>query len=109
MENFKILLECTGDIQTILGLVNTVLNVIRWVIPAILIVMGTLDIAKVVISSENDEKEVKAATKKLTTRVIYAVVVFLIPTIVSALFSLITLPGADVSIIDCMRGNSNQK
>ena len=108
MENFKILLECTEDMQTILGLVNTVLNIIRWVIPIILIVMGTLDIAKVVISSDNDEKEVKAATKKLTTRVIYAVVIFLIPTIVSALFNLITLPGADISIIDCMKGNTTE-
>jgi len=102
MENLKMLVECTSDLQTILGLVNTILNLIKWVIPVILIVMGTLDIAKIVISGNQDEKEVKAATKKLTTRVIYAVIIFLIPTIVNVLLGFVKLPGVDTTILDCM-------
>ena len=103
--NLQMLAEfCTEEMQTILGLVKLVLNVIQWIIPVVLIIMGTLDIAKIVMSGESDDKEVKAAQKKVTTRVIYAVVIFLIPTIVKLLFSFITLPGADVSIIDCMNG-----
>ena len=109
MENFQILLECTSDVQTILGLVNTILNLIRWVIPIILIVMVTMDIAKIVITSNNDEKEVKAATKKFTTRIIYAVVIFLIPTIIRAIFGLITVPGMDMSLVKCMDQASSQK
>ena len=108
MENFQILLECTSEIQTILGLVNTVLNLIRWVIPIILIVMVTMDIAKIVVTSNNDEKEVKAAQKKFTTRIIYAVIIFLIPTLVKAVFGLITVPGMDMSLVDCMEKSAQK-
>lgn len=109
MENLQMLVECTQDLQTILGLVNTVLNLVKYAIPVILIIMGTLDIAKVVTAGEKQEEDVKKATKKFTNRVIYAVVIFLIPTIISLIFDLVTLPGADVSIIDCMKGNVSSK
>ena len=89
MEFFQILACTDEDMKVLFGVIQTVMNVIRWVIPIILIVMGTMDIAKVVTTSNNDEKEVKAATKKLTTRVIYAIVIFLIPTIVSLIFKLL--------------------
>ena len=105
MENLHMLVECTEDLQNILGLFNKVLNLIKYAIPILLIVLGTLDIAKVVTAGEGKDDDVKKATKKFTTRVIYAVVIFLIPTIISVLFDLVTLPGADVSIIDCMKGN----
>lgn len=89
MEFFQILACTDEDMKVIFGFIQTIMNVIKWAIPIILIVMGTLDIAKIVISGNQDEKEVKAATKKLTTRVIYAVIIFLIPTIVSLIFNLI--------------------
>lgn len=56
-------------------------------IPIILIVLGTLDLGKAVISS--DEKEVKAAQSRLMKRCIYAVAVFFIVTIVQLVFNLI--------------------
>lgn len=89
MELFQILACTDSDMKVIFGIIQTAMNLVRWAIPIILIVMGTVDIAKVVITSNNDEKEVKAATKKFTTRIIYAIVIFLIPTIVSLLFKLI--------------------
>lgn len=93
---------CTEEVKTILGLVNMILDLVRWVIPAILIVLAVFDIAKVVMNASLDDKVKKEATSKLTTRVIYAIVIFLIPTIVSILFQWIKLPGTDASIIDCM-------
>ena len=108
MENLQMLADlCTTELKTILGLVNTILNLIKYAIPIVLIVLGTLDIAKVVTAGEGKDDDVKKATKKFTTRVIYALVVFLIPTIISLLFQLITLPGSDVSIIECMKQSSN--
>ena len=95
-------ISCTSEMQTILGLVNTFLNIIRLVIPIILIVLAVMDVAKVVTNSNLDDKVKKEAMNKLTTRVIYAVVIFLIPTIVKLLFNIITLPGADMSLIECM-------
>ena len=89
MEFFQILACTDADMKVIFGVIQTAMNLVRWAIPIILIVMGTIDIAKVVTTSNNDEKEVKAATKKFTTRIIYAIVIFLIPTIISLLFKLI--------------------
>lgn len=108
MENFQILLECTSEMRTILGLVNTVLNLIRWVIPIILIVMVTMDIAKIVTTSNNDEKEVKAAQKKFTTRIIYAVIIFLIPTAIKLIFQLVTIDGMDMSLVECMENSAKK-
>ena len=104
MENLQMLVECTSELKTILAIVKAIINVIKWAIPILLIVMGTLDIAKIVISGNQDEKEVKAATKKLTTRVIYAVIIFLIPTIVTGILSLVFGTGkTDTTIIDCYK------
>lgn len=56
-------------------------------IPIVLIVLGTVDLGKAVISS--DEKEVKQAQSRLIKRCIYAVAVFFITTIVTLLMSLV--------------------
>ncbi len=56
-------------------------------IPIILIVLGTFDLGKAVISS--DEKAVKEAQSKLIKRCIYAVALFFIVTIVSLLFTIV--------------------
>ena len=51
-----------------------------------------LDLAKAVMS--NDEKEMKGAQTKLIKRVIYAVVVFLVVSIVQLLFGVLASTGA---------------
>ena len=56
-------------------------------IPILLIVFGTVDLGKAVISS--DEKEVKQAQGRLIKRCIYAVAIFFITTLVSLLMSLV--------------------
>ncbi len=57
-------------------------------IPIVLIVMGTLDLGKAVLSS--DEKEIKGAQGRLVKRCIYAVAIFFIVTIVTLLMNLVT-------------------
>jgi len=56
-------------------------------IPIILIVLGTMDLGKAVIAS--DEKQVKEAQGRLMKRCIYAVAVFFIVTIVNLLMSVV--------------------
>ena len=88
MEFFRILAACGNeDLLTILAVVRTALNILTFVIPIILIVLGIVDLSKAVVSS--DEKKTKEAQKMFFTRVIYAVVIFLIPTIMSLLFNLL--------------------
>ena len=64
-------------------------------IPIILIVMGTIDLGKAVISS--DEKEVKQAQSRLIKRCIYAVVIFFIVTLVTILMNLVAESQAEDS------------
>ncbi len=56
-------------------------------IPIILIVLGTMDLGKAVIAS--DEKQVKEAQGRLMKRCIYAVAVFFIATIVNLVMSIV--------------------
>ncbi len=86
---------------------NGVFPILQIGIPIILIVLGTLDLGKAVISS--DDKAVKEAQSKLIKRCIYAIAVFFIVTLVSLVFSMVgslvdeeTAPGL-VNWSDCWR------
>ena len=56
-------------------------------IPILLILLGTFDLGKAVISS--DDKEVKAAQKRLISRLIYAAVIFFMVTFVSVVMNVV--------------------
>lgn len=75
----------SDDLKVIPALTSTVVNIIQWVIPVILIVLGMIDLGKAVTS--NDEKQMKEAQKTLIKRVIYAVLVLFIVAIVRFVFS----------------------
>ena len=89
MNFVQILAGCDADLVSILSLVKLILNAIRWVVPIILIVLTTLDVAKIVTAGNLDDKLKKEVGQKITTRLIYAIIIFLIPTIVSLLFRLL--------------------
>ena len=67
-------------------LIRNVLQVLRIVVPIALIIMTTFDIIKKVINP--DEKE---GQKKIMNRVVAAVIVFFIPTIIGLVFRLIDI------------------
>lgn len=74
----------TANIWLILGYV---VNVIKIVIPLILIILGMLDLGKAVVAS--DDKAINKAVTALVKRFIAAVVMFFIPTIISAIFNML--------------------
>ena len=75
----------------LLPLVKVVRKGLFWILylimPIVLILLVTIDIAKAVIAS--DEKEVKAAQGRLIKRCVYAIVIFFIVTLVSLVFNLV--------------------
>ncbi len=75
----------TANIWQIIGYV---LLVFKIVIPILLIIFGVMDLGKAVIASKDDE--IKKATKSLVTRAIAAVVIFLLPTIITFVIGLVT-------------------
>ena len=74
----------TANIWQIAGYV---LLVFKIVIPLLLIIFGMIDLGKAVIASKEDE--IKKATSSLVRRAIAAVIIFLLPTIVSFLVGII--------------------
>lgn len=91
--NYLQILGCSPEFSTILALVKTVLNAICIAIPILLIVLIILDLAKIVTAGNIDDKLKKEVTSKVVTRLIFAVLIFLVPTIVKLVFNLIPLPG----------------
>ena len=84
-----------------------IIPIIQIGVPILLILYGMFDLAKAVIASKEDE--IKNATKLLTKRAIYAVAVFLVVTLVTAVFGLLSSTGDEdienksKSGIDCWR------
>ena len=86
-------LACDPDIQPIVNFIKSVFNIIQFLIPIALIIMGAIDLGKAVLSS--DDKEIKQATSKLIKRAIAAVAIFFIVLLVKLIMGLVTDSGTD--------------
>lgn len=75
--------SCDTNLQNIMGLIKFLLNVVRFVVPLVLIVLGTFDLFKAVTAGKDED--IKKKQQVLIKRVIAGVIVFLVPTIVSIL------------------------
>lgn len=69
------------------NLVHSAVTLIKIFIPIILIVFGMLDMGKAVLS--NDEKVMKESQQRLIKRILYAVLVFLIVSLVQIVFGIV--------------------
>ena len=85
------------------NLVKTIINLIKWGIPLILVIYGMLDLGKAVMAGKEDE--MKKFQGALIKRVIYAVVVFLVVTIVQFVMVMI---GEDNSWANCFISGSTE-
>ena len=79
---------CSGIGPVVQFLKKGLLPIIQIGIPIILIVMGSVDLGKAVLSS--DDKEIKGAVSKLIKRAIAAVAVFFVATIVTVVMGMFT-------------------
>ena len=78
---------CAQDgVQKVFSLINTIINVIRWVVPIGLIVMLSVDIFKKVINPDDKEGQ-----KKIITRIAAAIIIFLIPLIIRIVLGLVDI------------------
>lgn len=75
----------TANIWQIVGYV---LLVFKIAIPILLIIFGIIDLGKAVIASKDDE--IKKATMALVKRAIAAVVIFLLPTIITFIMGIVS-------------------
>ena len=93
--NNEVINDGCGGLRPIVAIIkNGVFPIVQIGIPILLIVFGTIDLGKAVISS--DDKEVKQAQSRLIKRCVYAVAIFFITTLVSIIMGLVS-KGVDVS------------
>lgn len=83
--------SCGGLLPLVKVIRKGVFPLIQIIIPIGLIIFGTIDLGKAVIAS--DEKEVKAAQGRLIKRIIYAVLIFFVVVIVSAVMNIVATGG----------------
>lgn len=80
MDNF-----CTDTIVIWRG-IGEIIHVIRLVIPVIIVIFGTFDLGRSVIAGE--DKEIKKSQKMFIKRLVYGVLIFFLPVLIKAVFSL---------------------
>ncbi len=97
MNFFQILGACDNDFVAILRIIRWVVNIICFAVPIILIVLSILDIAKIVTAGNIDDKLKKEVSDRIVTRVIFSVIIFLVPTIVGLLFRFIPVDTKDAT------------
>ena len=71
------------DLIPFFRVLRYILNLIKWGIPIVLIVMVTIDLVKVLTGNEKDFSNVKS---KIFKRVLYSIIIFIVPTIISLIF-----------------------
>ncbi len=76
-------------VKKALRLIGLLFLIIKIVIPLLLIIVGTIEFGKAMVSSDSDA--ISKAIKKMITRVIAGVAIFLIPTVVRFIFELIPI------------------
>ena len=89
--DFLNIIVCDADFISVLKIVKWAINIICIAIPIILIVLVIADLAKVVTAGNIDDKMKKEVSQKVLTRVIYSVLIFLVPTIVSLFFRIVPI------------------
>ena len=101
MLNYVSVLETCAGIEipnAVFNLVHMVVVIIQVVVPILLIIWGMLDFAKGLVKS--DEKEIKAGQKTFISRLIIAIMVFLIVTITRLVISIVGTLGTDDAGVD---------
>jgi len=98
------LYDACGDLEPVIKFMKSVLSIIQWGIPILLIIMGSIDLGKAVLAS--DDKEIKGATSRLVKRAIAAIAIFFVPMLVNTLIRMVASDGADTgsgdqNFIDC--------
>ena len=73
--------------KEIWGLVGSILRIATIVLIICVIIFGVIDFGKAVVASKDDE--IKKAAKSIVYRIIAVIVIFFIPTLVSAIFKMI--------------------
>ena len=86
-------------VASIAYMVDSVLQVVRWVVPILIILLGTIDLSKAVIASKEDE--MRKAQLTFIKRLLLGVVVFFVPLVVNVVMELTDVVWEDAGYSVC--------
>ncbi len=92
------LLGSTEDEESVAWLLQQILNYVKILGPILVVILSSLDFAKSIISSDDDH--MKKAERKLVIRLILAVAIFLIPTLVSVLLNVFGITTDTICVLN---------
>ena len=95
------------DILSLIYLAKKILNLATTLIPIGVILFITIDIFKIVIGSDSD-KTVKENQKLIIKRLVYSVLIFFAPTIVSVVMNSLSIVGLGTDYKQCI-ANANKE
>ena len=81
-------MDSCNTLMPILRIVAYLLKIIQWAIPMLLIAFATFDFVKGIMA--NEEKAMEKAKSDVGKRLLYAVIVFLVPVLVRFMFRLVS-------------------
>lgn len=101
---------CDKDSLSTMCFITTIFNILRYLIPAILIILGSIDFSKVVLS--NDREAMSKAISTFVKRVIIAIAIFFLPLLINFLFQIFGSSGYTMGekincVIESLSGDSN--
>lgn len=82
-----------------------ILKVVFLIVPIALIILTTIDIFKMIVTNEN--KDTVKGNKTIINRFIFAILIFFVPTIVSAVMNLLSTSGINSDYIKCLKNASS--
>ena len=77
---------CNNEMQTFFGIIVSLFNLVRFIIPILLIVLCTIDIFKIIVTKKEDD--IKKLRKDVVMKVVYAIVIYLLPYLIPMFFRL---------------------
>ena len=103
MINFIEICESTGILKVLL-FIKQISNIVFTIIPIGLIILIVIDFYKNVISKNTDET--KKILSKVIKRIIYCIILFLVPTIINLTIDLIETTGINIPYTSCWKNAS---
>lgn len=99
---------CTNpDVLKVIQFILILIDIVRIGVPIGLIILGSIDFSKVVISGE--DKDAKNNLNLFIRRIIYAVLVFAVPWIVKTVMILLGNLTEEVNFTDCLENANSEK
>lgn len=80
-------MSCTREVLLLISIIKVFLDIIKFIMPVVLIVLCTFDLFRIVISKKDDDT--KKYRKYVYNRIFNCILLFLIPTIIFLLFDIL--------------------